>query len=115
MRYSTKLLRTTLTAFLMLAAGAAVAGPWEEGDAAYNRGDYATARHLLGPLADQGDTSAQNSLGVMYAKGQGVPQNYAEALKWYRLSAAHGNAFAQYNLGALYDNGEGVLNPIAGT
>ena len=28
----------------------------------------------------------------MYAKGQGVPQDYAEALKWYRLAAAQGDA-----------------------
>ncbi len=43
-----------------------------------------------------------------YARGQGVPQNYAEAVKWYRLAADQGNAFAQYNLGLMYANGEGV-------
>ena len=32
-------------------------------------------------------------------KGQGVPQDYAEAVKWYRLAAEQGNADAQYNLG----------------
>jgi len=34
---------------------------------------------------------------MMYDKGQGVPQDYAEALKWYRKAAEQGFAEAQYN------------------
>ena len=44
----------------------------------------------------------------MYDEGQGVPQDYKEALKWYRLSAEQGDADAQYNLGWMYDEGQGV-------
>ena len=44
----------------------------------------------------------------MYAKGQGVRRNYAEAVKWYRLAAEQGYAAAQYNLGVSYDKGRGV-------
>ena len=44
----------------------------------------------------------------MYDNGEGVPQDYKEAIKWYRLAAEQGNANAQYNLGLMYDNGEGV-------
>ena len=62
----------------------------------------------LRPLADQGDAGAQYNLGVMYDKAHGVPQNYAEALKWYRLAADQGDATAQYNLGFMYDEGQGV-------
>ena len=40
--------------------------------------------------------------------GNGVPQNYAEAVRWYRLAADQGDAAAQYNLGYMYDTGEGV-------
>ena len=54
---------------------------------------------LLRPLADQGDATAQYDLGLMYAKGQGVPQDYAEAVKWFRKAADQGDASAQYNLG----------------
>ncbi len=36
-------------------------------------------------------------------------QDYAEAVKWYRLAAAQGNANAQLNLGFMYANGRGVL------
>ena len=38
----------------------------------------------------------------------GVPENNAEAARWYRLAAAQGNALAQYNLGDKYKNGAGV-------
>ena len=37
-----------------------------------------------------------------------MPQNYAEAVKWYRLAADQGDASAQYNLGVMYANGQGV-------
>jgi TPR repeat protein len=48
-------------------------------------------------------------LGVMYANGEGVPKNSAEAVKWYELAARLGhNATAQYNLGVMYANGTGV-------
>jgi len=40
--------------------------------------------------AEQGYANAQYNLGKMYAKGQGVIQDYKEALKWYKLAAAKG-------------------------
>ena len=48
------------------------------------------------------------SLGLMYKNGQGVPQDYQEAVKWYRLSAEQGVREAQYNLGVMYYQGQGV-------
>jgi uncharacterized protein len=45
----------------------------------------------------------------MYDEGKGVPQDYAEAVKWYRRAAEQGHARAQHNLGAMYFNGRGVL------
>ena len=44
----------------------------------------------------------------MYDRGERVPQDYAEAIKWYRKAAEQGYASAQYNLGIMYDDGEGV-------
>ena len=58
--------------------------------------------------ADQGNASAQFNLGVMYADGQGVPQDHGEAAKWYRKAADQGNASAQFNLGVVYANGQGA-------
>ena len=45
----------------------------------------------------------------MYANGEGVPENDAEAVKWFRLAAEQGHAGAQFNLGGMYATGEGVL------
>ena len=44
----------------------------------------------------------------MYHKGEGIPQDYKTAVKWYRRAAEQGNATAQSNLGLMYDKGEGV-------
>ena len=66
--------------------------------------DYEATRHA----AEQGDADAQYNLGVMYATGEGVPQDEAEAVRWYRLAAEQGIATAQTNLGPMYDIGEGV-------
>ena len=83
-------LRAVLAAWLIAAvlAGTAVAGPFEDAASAFDRGDYATAARLLRPLADQGHARAQYNLGVMYANGQGVPQDATEAVTWYRKAAA---------------------------
>ena len=89
-------------------AQGANAGPFEDGHAAYTRGDYATALRLWSPLAAQGYAEAQHNLGVMYENGTGVPQDYKEAVRLYRLAAAQGLAEAQNNLGAMYERGRGV-------
>ena len=60
----------------------------DEGLAAYRRGDYVTAFGEWRPLAKQGNADAQFNLGVMYSKGQGVPQDYALAHMWYNLAAS---------------------------
>ena len=44
----------------------------------------------------------------MYRKGQGVRQDYAEALKWFRRAAEQGVSRAQNNLGFMYGTGTGV-------
>ena len=59
-------------------------------------------------LAEQGDASAQKNLGYMYSHGEGVPEDDAEAVKWYRKAAEQGDADAQYNVGVMYGRGDGV-------
>jgi TPR repeat protein len=63
--------------------------------------------------AEKGDVKAQCSLGVRYHVGKGVPQDYAEAAKWYRKAAERGDAVAQCNLGVCYVNGQGVPKDAA--
>ena len=46
----------------------------------------------------QGDAFAQNNLADMYAKGRGVPESKAEAIKWFRRAAEKGNDIAKKNL-----------------
>ncbi len=102
-----KVLSVTLVLSGALATPVA-AGPFEDGFAAYESGDYATALELWRPLAEQGVAAAQYNLGVMYRNGEGEPLDYAEAVRWWRLAADQGYALAQYNLGVRYRNGQGV-------
>jgi clan AA aspartic protease (TIGR02281 family) len=104
MHHPLKLLCVTLTTSLMLMAIArvAVAGPLEDGRAAFNRGDYATALRLWYSLADFGNAQAQNNIGIMYRDGLGVPRNYDEALRLFGFAIAKELPEAEYNLGDLY-------------
>ena len=45
----------------------------------------------------------------MYKSGQGVEQDFKEAVKWYRKAADQGYASAQLSLGRMYESGDGVL------
>ncbi len=93
--------------------GPAMAGPLQDGEAAYQRSDYTAALRILRPLADQENSDAQTYLGVMYRLGQGVPQDYAQAVAWLRKAADQGNAGAQAKLGGMYDDGQGVPQDYA--
>ncbi|MBQ3646459.1 MAG: sel1 repeat family protein, partial [Synergistaceae bacterium] len=59
-------------------------------------------------LAENGDAEAQNRIGVAYNNGEGVEQNYSEAMKWYLKSAEQNYPYAFDNLGSMYQNGLGV-------
>ena len=65
--------------------------------------------------ADPGSLSPadQNDLGITYYNGLGVPQDYCEAMKWFRLAADHGFASAQSSLGVGYVLGRGVPQDYA--
>src|SRR4029077_5211829 len=77
------------------------------------------ARKILPPLyqesfewlrsaASEGVALAQNGLGVLYARGLGVPEDINEAAKWWLLAANQGDPDAQASLGYLYESGSGV-------
>jgi len=85
-----------------------MAGPLEDGDAAYREKDYAKAVELWEPLAERGDATAQYFIGTLYAEGKGVQQNDVTAFAWFQRSANKGHAVAQYNVGASYAAGVGV-------
>jgi len=98
-------LRAALAARLMPAlAGTDESGSFEDTRPSHADGNYDMVRFL----ADQGDASAQNDLGGMYANGRGVKRNYVEAVKWWRRAAEQGYAGAQFSLGTMYEKGNGV-------
>ncbi len=102
---------TSVVIFFLISFGftaPAAAGPLEDAVVAAHQGDYAAARKLLLPLAEQGDARAQFNLGYMYANGWGVRRDFHEAVEWYRKAADQGLPNAQYNLGIEYANGDGI-------
>jgi hypothetical protein len=80
----------------------------DAGYAAYDKGNYETALKRLRPFAESGDARAQATLGLIYYRGRGVPQDIAQALKWFTLAAEKGNPVAEFNLGVMHADGEGV-------
>ena len=86
---------------LLFSAGNAWAD-FSKADAAYERGDFATALKLIRPLAEQGDADAQNFLGFMYFHGDGVPKNLVKAARWYGKSAYQGHEAGEIHLGSIF-------------
>jgi hypothetical protein len=84
------------------------AGELEDAEKAVTAGDYVTGLRLLGTLADQDNTYAERDLGIMYIKGQGVPQDYAMGMRWMRIAAGRGLAEAQNEVGILFQRGWGA-------
>jgi hypothetical protein len=80
----------------------------EDAAAATQQGDYAEAIRLLTPLAEQGNSSASNSLGALYYKGQGVDQDFTVATEWYKKAAERGSVTAQTTVGLMYFMGTHV-------
>jgi uncharacterized protein len=104
-----KLKRAFAILVLMVSFAAPVAaGQFEDAVDALRRGDYLTALRLTRPLANDGDAVAQYNLGLMYATGKGVSQDYVMAAIWFRKAAEQGYAPAQSNLGVFYRDGRGV-------
>jgi TPR repeat protein len=85
-------------AVLMGMSPPAWAGPWEDGMAAYNRGDYVPAIQVFRGMARAGNAKAQGMLGAMYRRGQGVAKNPARAFMWLTMAASRGDAKAKAEL-----------------
>jgi uncharacterized protein len=81
---------------------------FDKGLEAAQKGDFATALDEWKPLAEEGYSKAQYNIAIMYDNGQGVPQDYEQAFKWYAMSAEQGYVNAQLNLAGMYYRGEGV-------
>jgi uncharacterized protein len=98
--------RWVLGVLALAMCGQGLAGPLEDSNSAYQRGDSTTAKELLVPLAEQGDIRAQVNLGTMNYNS--TPPDYEESAKWFRLAAEQGDVLAERFLGTMYANGQGV-------
>ena len=101
-------IRAVLAAVLSLWLATSAWAGFDEGLAAYESGDSETALAELLPLAEDGDAGALFILGRMHSTGEGVPHDYVEAMRLYRLAAEQGHAAAQFNLADMYKYGKGV-------
>lgn len=96
------------TPVLAILCATSVWAGFEEGMAAYERGDYTTTVKEWRPLAEQGNATAQHHLAWLYLLGRGVPQDDQEAIRWFRKAAEQGDSDAQTNLGSLYLLGDRI-------
>jgi len=71
-------------------------------------GDYFGAYQAWAKLVEHGYAPAQGTLGILYRDGNAVPQDFTEAVKWFRLGAHQGDSDSQVSLGASYFAGKGV-------
>ena len=73
-----------------------------------------TERYLR--QAQDGHVQSQAYVAYLYYAGEGLPQNYEEAVRWFRMAAEQGHIDAQYNIGVMYTRGHGVpADPVAAT
>ncbi len=97
-----------LLVVLVAVIGAPAAADWAEVRRAFDNGDAVALIAALRPLAESGDADAQLNMGILHDTGQGVPQDYQEAARWYAAASDQSHPTAQYNLGLLYFEGKGV-------
>ncbi|HEV7319179.1 MAG TPA: peptidoglycan-binding protein [Ensifer sp.] len=63
--------------------------------------------------AKGGDPLAFYEIGARFSEGRGVPENMAEAAKWYQRAADAGVVPAQYRLASMHEKGMGVTRDAA--
>jgi hypothetical protein len=86
----------------------ALAGPLEDGQAAFDAGDFGSALRLWQPLADAGNADAEFQLGRMYLTGRGVEMDGDAAVSWLARAVAQGKLGAAWLIAQMYDAGFGV-------
>jgi TPR repeat protein len=103
-----KTIRRLLIVIALVFAHTAWCGDFEDGMAAYERKDYATAFPKFLSSAQQGNAAARALVGLMYHEGLGVAQSDLAAVRWYQVAAQQGHHRAQHNLARMYGLGQGV-------
>lgn len=81
---------------------------FDEGVAAYDAGDYASAYRIWSTLAEENDLAAMRNTAHLYRKGQGVARDPRRAMDLYKEAAEKGLVVAMANVGDMYLEGDGV-------
>lgn len=99
-----------VSGLLVLGALLGATGCSGRGDAAaaYHAGEYARTYQLTRAAAEQGDSAAQNTLGVLYYAGIGVVRDYPQAMHWFELAALQGDPHARRHLASMFRQGLGT-------
>ncbi len=113
-------LPTGFVAAALLAVTTVVAAPAAVDESAvaeavshYDGGRHAQALALFLPAAEAGSLSAQYHLGLMHARGEGVPRDLSAAAGWFERAARGGHNHAQFILGHMYSRGDGVSRDLS--
>lgn len=102
------LLLLALTLCMPFQASADEMAALNEGQKAFNRGDFGLSFALWSTLATQGLADAQVFVGLSYENGWGTPRNAKLAEVWYQKAARNNNATGQYLLGLRYIQGTNI-------
>ena len=97
-----------LLSLIAILSGLPANAELEEARDLMEAGKFIEARAALWPAARSGNAEAEELIGVMYAMGLGVEQDYQRAFEWYLRSAMKGHPGAQSGVGWYYEVGLGM-------
>jgi TPR repeat protein len=100
-----------MVAIFLAVASPVAAQSLEDARDLMEAGRFEEARAAMLPLARSGNADAEELIGVMYALGLGVAQDYERAFEWYLRSAMKGHPGAQSGVGWYYELGLGMPAP----
>ena len=100
--------RIAVAALALMFCVASDAGHTSQGLAEFKQGRFAEAFQEWSSAAEAGDARGALYVGVLYDTGLGVPQDYNQAMAWYRRASDAGSPAGAFNVGVLYDAGIGV-------
>ena len=81
---------------------------YQKGKKAEDSKDFIQALKWYQKAASNGNASAENALGHLYLRGEGVPQDLQKSMEWYRKAAKQGDPEGETNVGHGYAMGYGV-------
>ena len=101
-----------LAALISIFASGNVRGDTQAGIAAYNKGDFDTAKREFAAAAEAKDPAGQHLLASLYYQGHGVEKNLVRAVELFEEAAKKGYAPSLHNLGLMHSKGDGVARDM---